>query len=48
MVGLTIDMETLMALRKERLRSFEISEDHESLDEMVVEELIMLIVFMPG
>ncbi|NLT21040.1 MAG: kinase/pyrophosphorylase [Syntrophomonadaceae bacterium] len=39
MVGLTIDMETLMALRKERLRSFEISEDHESLDEMVAEEL---------
>ena len=39
MVGLTIDMETLMELRKERLRSFEISEDHESLDEMVAEEL---------
>jgi len=32
-------METLMALRKERLRSFELSEDHESLDEMVAEEL---------
>ncbi|MDD3854028.1 MAG: kinase/pyrophosphorylase [Syntrophomonadaceae bacterium] len=39
MVGLTIDMETLMELRKERLRSFELSEDHDSLDEMVAEEL---------
>lgn len=39
MVGLTCDMETLMKLRKERLRSFEIPEDMESIDEMVAEEL---------
>lgn len=39
MVGLTIDIETLMALRKERLRSFEIPCDMDSLDEMVAEEL---------
>lgn len=39
MVGLTIDIETLMKLRKERMRSFELPQDIESLDEMVAEEL---------
>ncbi|MEN6392121.1 MAG: pyruvate, water dikinase regulatory protein [Syntrophomonas sp.] len=39
MVGLTIDIETLMDLRKERLRSFDIPCDMDSLDEMVAEEL---------
>ncbi|HWP97671.1 MAG TPA: pyruvate, water dikinase regulatory protein [Syntrophomonadaceae bacterium] len=39
MVGLTIDIETLMALRKERLRSFDLPYDMESLDDMVAEEL---------
>ncbi len=39
MVGLTIDMETLMKLRKERMRSFDLPQDIESLDEMVAEEL---------
>ncbi len=39
MVGLTIDIETLMKLRKERIRSFDIPQDIDSLDEMVAEEL---------
>lgn len=39
MVGLTIDMETLLELRKERARSFELPQDIDSLDEMVAEEL---------
>ncbi len=39
MVGLTIDMETLLDLRKERLRSFELPEEIDSIDEMVAEEL---------
>ncbi|MGE5391753.1 MAG: pyruvate, water dikinase regulatory protein [Deltaproteobacteria bacterium] len=39
MVGLTIDMETLLELRKERLRSFDVPEEIESIDEMVAEEL---------
>ncbi|MGR6836896.1 pyruvate, water dikinase regulatory protein [Syntrophomonas erecta] len=39
MVGLTIDVEHLMELRKERLRSFEMPHNFESLDEMVAEEL---------
>jgi len=39
MVGLTIDIETLMKLRKERLRSFELPQDMESIDEVVAEEL---------
>jgi len=38
MVGLTIDIETLMELRRERLRSFE-SIDEDTLDEQVAEEL---------
>ena len=39
MVGLTCDMDTLMELRKERLRSFKIPKSMESLDDMVAEEL---------
>ncbi len=39
MVGLTIDIETLMKLRKERMRSFDLPQDIDSLDEMVAEEL---------
>jgi len=39
MVGLTIDMETLLELRRERLRSFDMPEDIDSIDEMVAEEL---------
>lgn len=39
MVGLTCDIDTLMELRKERLRSFQIPKSIESLDEMVAEEL---------
>lgn len=39
MVGLTIDMETLIKLRKARMRSFELPEEVESIDEMVAEEL---------
>ena len=38
MVGLTIDIDTLMELRRERLRSFE-DMDEESIDERVAEEL---------
>lgn len=39
MVGLTCDIDTLMELRRERLRSFDIPKDIETLDEMVAEEL---------
>lgn len=39
MVGLTIDMETLMELRRERMRSFDEPVDTETLDEQVAEEL---------
>ncbi len=39
MVALTIDIETLMKLRKERMRSFDLPQDMDSLDEMVAEEL---------
>lgn len=39
MVGLTIDLETLSELRRERMRSFEKPIDVEALDEMVAEEL---------
>lgn len=39
MVGLTIDLETLSELRRERMRSFEKPIDIEALDEMVAEEL---------
>jgi [pyruvate, water dikinase]-phosphate phosphotransferase / [pyruvate, water dikinase] kinase len=39
MVGLTIDIDTLMSLRKERLRSFDLPNDMNSLDDMVAEEL---------
>lgn len=39
MVGLTIDMDTLLELRKERLRSFELPPNIETIDEMVAEEL---------
>jgi len=38
-VGLTIDLETLLTLRKERLRSFEPPVDIDSLDEVVAEEI---------
>lgn len=39
MVGLTIDLETLSDLRRERMRSFDKPIDVETLDEMVAEEL---------
>lgn len=39
MVGLTIDIETLLELRKERARSFELPDDIDSVDELVAEEL---------
>lgn len=39
MVGLTIDLDTLLELRRERVRSFDLPDDMESLDEMVSEEL---------
>ncbi len=39
MVGLTIDMETLLELRKERFRSFELPDDIDSIDDMVAEEV---------
>lgn len=39
MVGLTIDTDTLMDLRKERLRSFELPPDINSVDDLVAEEL---------
>jgi len=39
MVGLTIDMDTLLELRKERARSFDLPQDIDSLDDLVAEEL---------
>lgn len=39
MVGLTIDIDTLLELRKERARSFSIPQDIDSLDDLVAEEL---------
>ncbi len=39
MVGLTIDMDTLLNLRRERLRSFDLPEDFETIDDMVAEEI---------
>ena len=39
MVGLTIDLETLCELRRERMRSFEPTADMENIDELVAEEL---------
>ena len=39
MVGLTIDIETLIHLRKERLRSFDLPEEISTVDELVAEEL---------
>lgn len=39
MVGLTIDIDTLLELRKERARSFDLPEDIDSLDDLVAEEL---------
>lgn len=39
MVGLTIDIENLMELRRERLRSFDKPIDEHTLDEIVAEEL---------
>lgn len=39
MVGLTIDIETLLELRKERARSFQLPQDIDSLDDLVAEEL---------
>lgn len=39
MVGLTIDMETLLNLRRERMRSFDLPEDFETIDDLVAEEI---------
>jgi Uncharacterized protein conserved in bacteria len=39
MVGLTIDIDTLLELRKERARSFDLPQDIDSLDDLVAEEL---------
>lgn len=39
MVGLTIDVETLMELRRERLRQFDLPRDIDTLDQLVSEEL---------
>ena len=39
MVGLTIDTETLLELRRERARSFDLPQDIDSLDDLVAEEL---------
>ncbi len=39
MVGLTIDMDTLLELRRERFKSFELPDDIDSLDDMVAEEI---------
>ena len=39
MVGLTIDVDTLLELRRERMRSFDQPVDLETLDYMVAEEL---------
>ena len=39
MAGLTIDIDTLLELRRERSRSFDLPEDIDSLDDLVAEEL---------
>lgn len=39
MVGLTIDTDTLLELRRERARSFDLPQDIDSLDDLVAEEL---------
>ena len=39
MVGLTIDIETLLNLRRERLRSFDVPEEFETIDDLVAEEI---------
>jgi len=39
MVGLTIDVDTLLDLRKERMRSFDMPQDVDNLDDLVAEEL---------
>jgi regulator of PEP synthase PpsR (kinase-PPPase family) len=39
MVGLTIDTDTLLELRKERMRSFDLPQDISTVDELVAEEL---------
>lgn len=39
MVGLTIDLDTLLELRRERARSFKLPEDIDNLDDLVAEEL---------
>lgn len=39
MVGLTIDLDTLIELRKERFKSFELPDDIDTLDQLVAEEL---------
>ena len=39
MVGLTIDVDTLLELRRERARSFDLPQDIDSLDDLVAEEL---------
>jgi regulator of PEP synthase PpsR (kinase-PPPase family) len=39
MVGLTIDIDTLLELRKERARSFDLPQDIDSLDDLVAEEM---------
>ncbi len=39
MVGLTIDIDTLLELRRERARSFDLPQDIDSLDDLVAEEL---------
>jgi len=39
MVGLTIDLDTLMKLRKERLRSFDLEDDISKIDDMLADEL---------
>jgi [pyruvate, water dikinase]-phosphate phosphotransferase / [pyruvate, water dikinase] kinase len=39
MVGVTIDVDTLLELRRERARSFQIPQDIDSLDDLVAEEL---------
>lgn len=39
MAGLTIDVDTLLELRKERARSFSLPQDIDSLDDLVAEEL---------
>lgn len=39
MVGLTIDIDTLIHLRQERLRSFDLPEEISTVDELVAEEL---------